>query len=58
MVHLNMFPKIIVNVDVKLVEVKHDVKLDKVNDDVQPDEANENVKPYARSVIFEVDVRT
>lgn len=44
----NMFPKSIVSVDVKLVEVKHDVK---------PDEVNDDVKPGARAVFVEVDIR-
>ncbi|XP_050919309.1 uncharacterized protein LOC127136835 [Lathyrus oleraceus] len=53
-----MFPKAIVSVDIKLVEMKHDVKPDKVNDDVKPDEMNDDVKSGARSVVVEVDVRT
>lgn len=48
MVHPNMFPKTIVCVDVKLVEVKHDVKVDEANDDV---------KQGARPTGVELDVR-
>lgn len=56
MVHLNMFSKIIVSVNVKPIEVKHDVKPDEVNDYVQSDEANNDVKPGVRLVVVEVDV--
>lgn len=56
MVHMDMFPKTIVSVDVKLVKVKHDVKSNEVNDDVQPDEVNDDIKMGARPVIIEVDV--
>ena len=57
MIHPDMFPKTIVNVDVKSVEVKYDVKPGEVNDDVQPDEVNDDVKPDARPIVVEVDVR-
>lgn len=43
-----MFPKAIVSVDVKSIEVKHGVK---------PGEVNDDVKPGARPVIIKVDVR-
>lgn len=47
MVNPNMFPKTIVSVDVKPIEVKCDVK---------PDEVNDDVKLGVRPIVVEVDV--
>lgn len=47
MTHPYMFPKAIVSVDVKPIEVKHVAKSDEVNDDV---------KLSVQSVVVEVDV--
>lgn len=44
---VNMFPKVILSVDAKSVDVKHDVKQDEMNDDVKLD---------ARPKVVEVDV--
>ncbi|XP_058726144.1 uncharacterized protein LOC131597443 [Vicia villosa] len=50
-----MFPKSIVSVDVKLVEVNHDIKQDEVGDDVKSDKANDDVKSGVRLVVVEID---
>lgn len=52
MVQPNIFPKVIMIVDVIPVKVKHDIKPDEVNDDVQRDEANNDVKLGARSTVI------